>query len=387
MSGKKSVGYFVNWGIYDRKYPPQLIPHRHLTHINYAFGNVNKDTGEVALSDAWADVEIHYEGDSWNEPGTNLYGNFKAIYLLKKQNRNLKVLLSIGGWTYSPNFANIGNSSWRSTFVRSAVKLVEDVGLDGLDIDYEYPKNSSDANGYVQLLHDLRAGLENLASSKGQSRGTYQLTVAAPCGMGNMQILKVKEMDAYLDFWNLMAYDFAGSWDSAAGHQANLYADSADATSVDKAVRYYAGQGVAHNKLVVGLPLYGRQFTNTDGIGHPYSGTGQGSWEGGMWDYKDLPRPGAQEINDHRLGASYSYDSRTRTLVTYDTQPIAIQKAQYINQLGLGGAMYWELDADKPEATGGSLVTTMRGQFVSLEWRQNVLSYPGSKYDNLRNGM
>lgn len=77
----------VRRGIYGRKYFPQQIPSQHLTHINYAFANINKDTGEVALSDAWADVEIHYDGDSWNDEGANLYGNFKAIYLLKKQNR------------------------------------------------------------------------------------------------------------------------------------------------------------------------------------------------------------------------------------------------------------------------------------------------------------
>lgn len=387
MSGKRSVGYFVNWGIYGRKYFPQQIPSQHLTHINYAFANINKDSGEVALSDAWADVEIHYEGDSWNDEGANLYGNFKAIYLLKKQNRNLKVLLSIGGWTYSPNFANVANANWRAAFVHSSVKLVEDLGLDGLDIDYEYPKTPSDAQAYVDLLRELRGGLNHLAASKGRDQRQYQLTVAAPCGSSNMEILHVHTMDQYLDFWNLMAYDFAGSWDPLAGHQANLYSAVQGGTSVDNAVRFYQSRGVHPSKLVVGMPLYGRAFANTDGIGAPYNGTGEGSWEAGMWDYKALPQPGAEEINDHRLGASYSYDRNKRLLISYDTQAIVTQKAQYINQNALGGVMWWELDSDKPEETGGNLVRTVREQFGQLEYRQNEIEYPGSKYDNLRKGM
>ncbi|RSH88865.1 Endochitinase 1 [Saitozyma podzolica] len=387
MQGKRNVGYFVNWGIYGRKFPPQQIPHQHLTHINYAFGNVNRETGEVVLSDSWADVEIHYDGDSWNEPGTNLYGCLKAIYLLKKQNRNLKVLLSIGGWTYSPNFANIAQPGWRAAFVSSAIKLVEDVGLDGLDIDYEYPKSPSDAQGYVSLLHELRAGLEHLAASKRRPRGQYQLTVAAPCGWDNMQVLRIREMDEVLDFWNLMAYDFAGSWDSVAGHQANLYADNPSANSIDKAVRFYTGAGIHPSKLVIGMPLYGRAFANTDGIGAPYNGVGEGSWEAGMWDYKALPQPGAQEVNNHTLGASFSYDPHKRLLISYDTQPIVTQKADYINRLNLGGAMWWELDADAPEETGRALVRTVKERLGGLEWRENELVYPGSKYENLRRGM
>ncbi|BEJ10760.1 hypothetical protein CspHIS471_0101820 [Cutaneotrichosporon sp. HIS471] len=387
MQGKKHVGYFVNWGIYGRKFPPQKIPHQHLTHINYAFGNIDKDTGEVILSDKWADVEIHYEGDSWNDKGTNLYGCLKAIYLQKKQNRNLKVLLSIGGWSYSPNFAKIGDPKWRQRFVQSGVKLVEDVGLDGLDIDYEYPKTAADAQGYVALLHELRAALEHLAQSKGKPPGQYQLTVAAPCGNEQVSVLRIQEMDRVLDFWNLMAYDFAGSWDSVSGHQAALYTDNPNGNSVDGAVRKYLSAGVAPHKLVIGMPLYGRAFMGTSGPGQPYNGVGEGSWENGMWDYKDLPRPGAEVVNDHRLGASYCFDRNTGQLVSYDTQAISHQKATYINQMNLGGAMWWELDADKDEGTGQALVRTAREVLGQLEWRENELHYPGSMYENLRNGM
>jgi chitinase len=284
----------------------------------------------------------------------------------------------LAGPTDLQNFADIGKPAWRSKFVQSAVKLVEDVGLDGLDIDYEFPKTASDAEAYVHLLGELRQGLEGLAQSKGAPPGQYQLTVAAPCGNEQVGVLRIAEMDRFLDFWNLMAYDFAGSWDKVAGHQANLFSDNPHGQSVDKAVRTYLGAGVPAHKLVLGLPAYGRAFLHTQGPGTPYSGVGKGSWEDGMWDYKALPLPGAEVVNDHRLGASYSIDRSAGTMVSYDTQAITVQKAQYINQMGLGGAMWWELDADAPEDTGKALVRTMKEQLGQLEWRQNDLNYPGS---------
>lgn len=158
-------------------------------------------------------------------------------------------------------------------------------------------------------------------------------------------------MDQYLDFWNLMAYDYAGSWDNICGHQANLYPCTSNPSSTPfstcAAVNYYRGHGVAGPKIVVGMPLYGRAFAATDGPGTKFSGTSEGSWEQGVWDFKSLPQPHACEIYSDDACASWSYDSEKRLVISYDTVEIARRKAKYIKEEKLGGGMWWETSADK----------------------------------------
>lgn len=158
-------------------------------------------------------------------------------------------------------------------------------------------------------------------------------------------------MDAYLDFWNLMAYDYAGSGDTKAGHQSNLYPSSSNPSSTPfsttKAIEDYKIRGISPSKIVLGMPLYGRAFASTDGVGQPFSGTGPGSWEQGVWDFKALPQPGAKEIVDKEIGASWSYDAEKRLMVSYDTTELAKQKVAFIKKEKLGGLMWWESSGDK----------------------------------------
>jgi len=301
----------------------------------------------------------------------------------------LKVLLSIGGWTYSPKFPPIAaTEAGRQRFASSAVKLVQDWGFDGLDIDWEYPANPTEAQNFVLLLQACRQALDNYAAQHAPGYH-FQITIAAPAGSQHYSVMNLGAMDKYIDAWHLMAYDYAGSWDSTSGHQANIYADTTNPQSTkfstEQAVRDYIARGIAPSKIVLGMPLYGRSFETTGGLGQPYNGIGQGSLQPGVWLYRDLPRPGAQEVYDDIAKASYSYDPSRKELISYDTVASAIAKAQYILKRGLGGSVFWEASGDKKGKD--SLIAVLAEQMRGLDRSPNLLSYPASQYENLRNGM
>ncbi|KAJ7595937.1 glycoside hydrolase family 18 protein [Mycena floridula] len=387
-TGKVSMGYYTNWSPYTtgRNFPPQSIIPSQLTHIIYAFADVSPDTGIIALSDTYADTQLHFATDSWSETGNNLYGCLKQMYLLKLAHRNLKVLLSVGGWTYAQagHFNFVTSASSRAAFVTSAVSMVENYGFDGIDIDYEYPANAAQGQGFADLLSALRSAFDALAAKKGDTT-PYQITAAVSAGAANYANLVVPQMNAALSYWNLMAYDYAGSWLTFSDNMANLYGGARTGVNTDAAVSHYLSAGATASKISMGIPLYGRAFENTAGLGQPYNGIGPGTFEAGVYNYNVLPFAGASVIEDTVNVASYSYNSATEELVSYDTPNIARLKAQYMNAKGLAGSMFWDLSSDKQGAD--SLVQVIQNVLGAMDSTLNHINYPNSMWDNIRSNM
>ena len=336
----------------------------------------------------------------------------------------MRVLLSIGGWTYSTNFAAAASTDeTRATFASTAVTLVKDCefpefgalgsllttlccarskqlsvtnnifigGFDGIDIDWEYPADATEAANFITLLSTVRQALDDYADEYAPGYH-FLLTVASPAGPQNYDIMDLSGMAPYVDYFDLMGYDYAGSWDTTSGHQANLYYESSNPNatkySTEQALTDYIAAGVPADQIVLGMPVYGRSFEETAGIGLPYTGVGSGSWEDGVWDYKVLPRSGATEITDSVAGATYSYDSSTEELISYDTADMVATKVEYLLGKGLAGSMFWEASADRNDSQ--SLILTSfnsLGGSSALDSTENLLNYPNSTYANIASGM
>lgn len=326
---------------------------------------------------------------AWNDVGNNAYGCVKQMYKLKKANRNLKIMLSIGGWTWSTNFpAAAATEATRKNFAKTSVAFMKDWGFDGIDVDWEYPADATQANNMILLLQAVRNELDAYAAQYAKGHH-FELSIAAPAGAEHYGVLRLAELGKVLDHINLMAYDFAGSWSNYTGHDANLYPNPQNPNSTpfstDVAVQAYINGGVPANKIVLGMPIYGRSFQQTKGIGQPFNGIGSGSWENGIWDYKVLPKPGAALKYDDVSKGYYTYDPNTKELISFDTPDMINTKVSYLKSKGLGGSMFWEASADK---TGSeSLIGTSRKSLGSLDSTQNYLDYPNSIYDNIRKGL
>ncbi|CAI5756836.1 unnamed protein product [Candida verbasci] len=328
----KSCVYYSNWSVYQRKHFPCNINLNYYTHIFYAFILIDENTGKLKFSDEWCDLNMPMEG---------LSGNIQLFNRLKESNR-FKLIMSIGGWGTNHLFESIiQDGSKLDNFVDSCCYFIKKYGFDGVDIDWEYPKNNHQGMKFVQLLQKLRLKLGN----------NCILTIAAPASDENIQNLPLRELDQYLTFWNIMCYDFTGEgWSKNTGHQSNLFGNNGDNSlnSSDVISKYKQG-GVDSEKLILGMPLYGRIFhgVNSNKIGQPFSKERLiGSIEAETIEYKNIPTYFETNFDAKKVGA-IAYESQTKQFISFDNPQSVKIKAQFIKSNKLGGGMFWDSAGDK----------------------------------------
>lgn len=382
-----------------------------LTHINYSFQNLNA-AGQCAL-----------------EPGTDpakAAEVFSRLNKLKRYNPDLRILFSLGGWAYSnddsPTAARYreaaSSAAKRRQMAASCIRFMQRYGFDGIDIDWEYPRQQ-DAENFVALLAEIR---QQLNVENRQRRLKYQLTIAGAGGAFNLAryYLQLPQIAAQVDYINLMSYDLNGAWQRQTDHNAHLFGDSREALydnplrdlpfrpaltpaelqrrfpspfalTVDAAVQQYLIAGVPASKLVLGLPFYGRAYFE---VGSANQGLYQGFVTPAGDDYHgdarllfgcaacaqrgDPRTPGYDDIQkllDADLGYQryFSGDSKVpwlyhagkKIFVSYDDAESFRYKLKYLKQQGLAGAMFWHLGQDD---ANGSLLRTLHQGLNDLEY-------------------
>ena len=363
----KIVGYYPSWATYARNYQVADIQASKLTHVNFAFANI--DNGRCIVGDTYADTDKAFAGDSWDVGAKR--GNFNQLTKLKATTPGLKTMISIGGWTWSKNFsAAAATDSSRKTFVSSCVDFMQTYGFDGIDIDWEYPVSGglyagspADTANYNALLAEFKTELAAVTAKDGK---VHELSIAAPAGPTTTVNLDAATIGKTVDFMNLMSYDYHGGWDPITGHNAPMVVgsgDSATGFSITAAVDSYLSRGFPANKLILGLPFYGRGWSGVSnatngGLFQPGATATVGTWEKGVFDYTDIKNnylPTMTRYWDAQAQVPYLYDPARQLFMSYDDPQSITVKTDFIKSRGLGGAMIWELSGDR----SGELLNTV----------------------------
>lgn len=294
------VGYVTSWSTNNVR--PEYV-----THINYAFGHVLPTFRGISI-----------ENDA----------RLKNIVALKKNASHLKVLLSIGGWG-SGNFSEMAaDETNRQAFAADCRRVIDQYGLDGIDIDWEYPTSSAaqissspdDTKNFTLMMRDIRKAIGS----------TKLLTLATIC---SADYIDFQDILPYVDFVNIMAYDMG----DAPKHNAPLYQSSKSGWYTgDKAVKAHLDKGVPANKLVMGMPFYGH---GTDVFSYSVS-------------FRNITIPsGYTDCWDDDAKVPYVADKTGRVVLSYDNARSIGLKCDYILEKGLHGAMFWDDASDDDNHT------------------------------------
>jgi len=318
-----------------------------LTHINFAFARIDAQ-GAVVL------------------PNAGIAPQLAQLRGLKARNPRLKILLSVGGWT-ADGFSDAAVSAEsRRHFAASAVALLREQALDGIDVDWEYPGQDvagikarpEDRHNFTLLLQALREQLDAAAPG-------YLLTIAS----ADHEYFEHTEMDrlhVHLDWINVMTYDFFNSMTATTGHHAGLFPSKFAAPTdrdADTAIRQHLAAGIPADKLVLGAAFYGRAFGDVnplhDGLNQPF-GKFIDAYPYSVLVDTRIGREGFVRKWDARAQAPFLWNVATRTFISYEDPQSLRAKARFVRAHRLGGIMFWELSQDRDGALLDAIVEGLR---------------------------
>jgi chitinase len=332
------IGYVGGYrGLIDTS----MVDANKLTHINYAFVDVKNNRAYLS----------NLKTDSTN---------FRNLNRLKQKNPDLKILISIGGWTWSGNFSDaVLTDTSRKAFAASAVDIILKYGLDGVDIDWEYPGQigagnkfrPEDKQNYTLMFKALR---EELSRAEQQSGKKFLLTTAVGAFKRFLDLTEMDKAQVYLNYINLMTYDYFQDSLGISVHHTNLFASKIyqGEDNAEKSVSQFIAAGVPAEKLVMGLAFYGRSAivaVNTqNGLGVKTTGKASG---GGYTLIKDslINKNGFKYFRDKEANAPYLYNPASRQFISFDDEWSVKNKADVVKDRGMGGVMFWEYANDQKE--------------------------------------
>jgi len=369
--------------------------------IYYGFGNILNDTFEVCSWDPWFDMDMSLDsqdlsimncirerdGIKWppgcvTDAGLEYchHNGMRRTIALKEKNPNLKVFFSVGGWTAGGlAFSNMAQTeATRRMFIRSAVHFLKHFGFDGMDLDWEYPAldmytllptDPNDKYHFTALMKELHEEF--------QKEGLLLTFAAAADPIKAANAYELAEVVKYVDWINLMSYDYGGYWDNFTGIDAPLYGRWEEnfeghphfKFNIHSSIQYYLDEGVPPNQLALGLHTEAKGFVlhneTEAGIYCPASGcpnmtySNQEGWlnyyEVLQFFYNDTItsehythlKPGYENWEHFTDGCYMSpYAYQKDIWISYDDEVSVDIKARYANHYNLKGAFIWEIDTD-----------------------------------------
>jgi GH18 family chitinase len=290
-------------------------------------------------------------------------GNLNQLRQLKELNPELNIGFAIGGWTLSGNFStSLDDSAGREIFTESIIDHLEYYDFfNSVDFDWEYPGggglatnsvSNQDGNNLKLTLELLDQKLTDLYTHTGRD---VEISIATAGGADKLANLNLKGIDQFVDFYNVMAYDFHGGWESTTGHQAAMTGD-AGGYDVVTAIDQFRDAGIALDKVVLGAPAYTRAWGGVaagSNVGYQQAGNASlapGSYEKGNYDHKDLIT-GIQNdsyslVWDDINKAAFAYNPTSQIWSSIETTATIAGKAAYVETAGLGGMMFWAISND-----------------------------------------